>query len=163
LGIEKILTKIITHIEALEKARSYCAYQERCHQEIEKKLRSFQLNRDEMDYVILLLMQGSYLNEERFARSFVSGKYRIKKWGRNKIVMKLKEKAVSKKCIELGLQEIDTSEYYGNLYHIAERRLEASKETNPFKKKQKVATYLYGRGYESNLIWEVIDELINAE
>jgi len=149
----------ITHLEALEKARSYCAYQERCQKEVIAKLKSYKLNRDEMDYVLLLLIQGNYLNEERFARAYVSGKYRIKKWGRKKIKLKLKEKNVSDTCIQLGFEEIDPEEYFDNLVYIATRKLEASKESKIYQKKLKIANYLYGRGYESNLIWEVLEDL----
>lgn len=150
----------ITHIEALEKARSFCAYQERCQKEVVAKLRSFKLNTDEMDYVLLLLLQGNYLNEERFARAYVSGKYRIKKWGRKKIKLKLKEKQVSDTCIKLGFEEIDHEEYFDNLVYVATRKLEASKEKKDYQKKLKVASYLYGRGYESELIWEVLNDLL---
>ncbi|CAG5078542.1 regulatory protein RecX [Parvicella tangerina] len=152
--------KIITHIEALEKARSYCAYQERCQQEVIKKLRSFKLNEDELNYVLLQLIQGDYLNEERFAQAYVSGKIRIKKWGRRKIKHHLKQKGLTDKCIELGFKEISEDEYYETLKDLASYKWKTTKETNSYKKKQKVMSYLYGKGYESDLIQDVLKEII---
>ncbi len=152
------MSKIITHIEALEKARSYCAYQERCQQEVITKLKSFKLNADEMDYVLLLLIQGNYLNEERFARTYSSGKFRMKKWGKRKIKYQLKGKGLTDKCIELGLSEIDPEEYYTALEKLIDLKWEQSKEKIPYKKRSKISTYLYGRGFESNLINEILDE-----
>ncbi len=152
------MTKIITHIEALEKARNYCAYQERCQQEVIEKLKSFQLTKDEMDYVLLLLIQGNYLNEERFARAYASGKFRIKKWGKRKIAFHLGSKGLTKKCIELGLSEIDNDEYFETLNQLVSSKLETTQEPNPYKKKSKIYSYLYGRGYESNLINEIFQD-----
>lgn len=153
-------SKIITHIEALEKARSYCAYQERCQKEVIDKLRSFKLSEDEMNYVLLQLIQGDYLNEERFAQAYVSGKIRIKKWGRRKIKHQLKQKGLTDKCIELGFQEIEEDEYLETLRLLASYKWDMVKETNPYKKKQKVMSYLYGKGFESDLIQEVLKDII---
>ena len=159
MGIEKVNSvsqKIITHIEALEKAMNYCAYQERCYKEVEDKLLEWKLNEDERDYVILKLIEGNYLNEERFARSFVSGKFRIKQWGRNKIKQKLKEKKISENCIKKGLEEIDEEEYLDVLSVLAEKKYATVKGRNEYEKKQKTAAWLYGRGYEYSLIWTVL-------
>ena len=157
------MTKIITHIQALEKARAYCAYQERCQQEVIAKLKSFLLNKDEMDYVLLLLIQGSYLNEERFARTYSSGKFRMKKWGKRKISYHLKGKNISSKCIELGLSEIDQEEYYTALEKLIDLKWEQSKENQDYKKRSKISSYLYGRGFESNLINEILDEKVKSQ
>ena len=156
------MTKIITHIQALEKARSFCAYQERCQQEVIAKLKSFLLNKDEMDYVLLLLIQGGYLNEERFARTYASGKFRIKRWGKRKISYHLKGKNISSKCIELGLSEIDNEEYYNALEKLIDLKWEQSKENQDYKKRSKISSYLYGRGFESNLINEILDEKVKS-
>ena len=114
--------KIITHIEALEKAKSYCAYQERCHKEVSDKLYSWKLNIDEINYIIDHLLQQNYLNEERFAIAFAGGKFRIKKWGRKKIIQKLKEKGVSDYCIKKGLEEIIEEEYISNMHNLIEKK-----------------------------------------
>ena len=150
--------KIITHIEGLEKAKSYCAYQERCHKEVTDKLKSWKLNEDEIDFIIGHLLEENYLNEERFAIAFAGGKFRIKRWGKKKIIQKLKEKNISEYCIKKGLEEIDDDEYFKSMHHIIEKKYTAIKDKNPFTKKKKTATYAYNKGYESNLIWEHLND-----
>ena len=150
--------KIITHIEGLEKAKSYCAYQERCHKEVSEKLYSWKLNTDEIDYIIDQLPQENYLNEERFAIAFAGGKFRIKKWGRKKIIQKLKEKDLSDYCIKKGLEEIIEEEYISNMQNLIEKKYTSLKDKNLFTKKNKTAAYLYGKGYESDLIWKHLNE-----
>ena len=150
--------KIITHIEGLEKAKSYCAYQERCHKEVSDKLYSWKLNIDEINYIIDHLLQENYLNEERFAIAFVGGKFRIKKWGRKKIIQKLKEKGVSDYCIKKGLEEIIEEEYISNMHNLIEKKYISLKDKNPFAKKKKTAVYIYNKGYESDLIWRHLND-----
>lgn len=150
--------KIITHIEGLEKAKSYCAYQERCHKEVSDKLKSWKLNVDEIDYIISHLLEENYLNEERFAIAFAGGKFRIKRWGRKKIIQKLKEKGISEYCIKKGLEEIIELEYISNLHDITEKKYNSIKDENAFTKKNKTAAFLYNKGYESNLVWEHLND-----
>lgn len=151
--------KIITHIDGLEKAKYYCAYQERCHKEVEDKLREWDLTLDEIDHIILQLINENYLNEERYAQAYAGGKFRIKRWGRRKIVQKLKEKKVSEYCIKKGLEEIEEDEYIHVLSELIEKRYSSQKEKNPFLKKKKVAAYLFGRGFENELIWQGLEKL----
>lgn len=155
--------KIITHIDALEKARSYCAYQERSQQEVIQKLKSFKLSEDELNYVLLQLIQGDYLNEERYAQAYVSGKVRIKKWGKRKIKHQLKQKGLTDKCIESGFKEVDQEEYFETLKNVASYKWETVNEPNAYKKKQKVMSYLYGRGFETDLINEVLNDIIEQQ
>jgi regulatory protein len=115
-----------------------------------------------MDYVLLLLIQGNYLNEERFARTYASGKFRMKRWGKRKIKYQMKGKGLTEKCIELGLSEIDREEYYTTLENIIEKKLEQSKENVPYKIRSKISSYLYGRGFESNLINKILDEKLKT-
>jgi len=146
--------KIITHIEGLEKAKSYCAYQERCHKEVVEKLKSWKLNEDEIDYIIGKLLEDNFLNEERYAVAFAGGKFRIKKWGKKKIIQKLKERQISEYCIKKGLSEIEDIAYLQVLRELIEKKHNSLKDKNPFTKKKKTAAYLYSRGFESELIWE---------
>jgi len=150
--------KIITHILGLEKAKSYCAYQERCHREVSDKLKSWKLNTDEIDFIIGHLLDENYLNEERFAVAFAGGKFRIKRWGRKKIIQKLKEKGISEYCIKKGLEEIDDEVYYSNMVDIIKKKHNSLKDKNPFTKKKKTATFMYNKGYESNLVWEHLND-----
>ncbi len=154
------MSKIITHIEALEKAKAYCAYQERCHWEVKKKLKGWNLNSDEIDYVILQLMEGNYLNEERFACAFVSGKFRIKKWGRNKIKLQLKQRQISDYCIRKGMEEIEEEEYMKTLNDLVEKKFNSITKGKEYEKKYKTLTYLYNRGFERDLIQDALNDFL---
>jgi regulatory protein len=156
-------SKIITVLDALEKLRSFCAYQERSHQDVWKKMATFQLNQNEREHIILLLIQGDYLNESRFAESFVSGKVNIKKWGRAKIKSKLRERGITDKLILTAMQQIDNGVYFENLRQVFTVKNNLIKEPNLTKRKYKLANYLLSKGYESNLIWEVINDYFSEE
>jgi regulatory protein len=105
-------------------------------------------------------MQENFLNEERFARSFVRGKFRIKKWGKIKIKQELKFKEISTPIIKIALTEIDEQKYIATIYEVAEKKLKLLKEPDKFKKKRKLADFLLRKGYESNLVYEVANELL---
>ncbi|MFT7613133.1 MAG: regulatory protein [Parvicellaceae bacterium] len=139
------------------KIEKYCAYQDRCHSEVKTKLRSFGLLSDTIDLIMIDLMNDDFLNEERFARSFVSGKFKIKQWGRIKISQKLKEKQVSTKCIEFGMQEIDPESYQDTLEEIIVKKWVLAAKFSDYDRKGKVASYCYSRGFESDLIWKTIE------
>lgn len=145
--------------EATVKLMQYCAYRDRCHKEVEEKLTDMRMIPAAKEQIIIQLMQEDFLNEERFARSFVRGKFRIKKWGKIKITQELKFKEVSAPIIKLGLTEIDQQKYIGTLYDIAEKKLTQLKEPNPYKKKRKLIEFLLRRGYESALVYDVANEL----
>lgn len=149
--------KIVTHIEGLEKAKAFCAYQERCHKEVIDKLKTWKLTEDEIDFIVGHLLDENYLNEERFAMAFVSGKFRIKHWGKKKIIQKLKEKNISEYCIKKGLLEIDEADYYATLSNVVDKKFHSLKDKNIFTKKKKTAAYAYGRGFETDLIWDYIN------
>lgn len=145
--------------EAKMKIERYCAYQDRCHYEVETKLRSFGLLPDTIDQLMLDLIQNQFLDEERFARSYASGKHKIKLWGRKKIEIKMKEKRVSSACIKLGLSEIDEELYLSNLQHLVDLKWEAEKKIKKkFDRRGKVATYLINKGYESDLVWNALEK-----
>lgn len=146
--------------EALQTAQNYCAYQERCHKEVEEKLKLMRMIPEARLLIINKLIEGNYLNEERFARSFTRGKFSIKKWGKNRIVRELKLRNISKYNIEAGLKEINEDDYHKTLHELAQKRLLQIKETNIYKRKKKLCDYLLYRGWESHLVYEKANELI---
>ncbi len=147
----------MTYTQVLEKLKYYCAYQERSHKDVNDKLWDFQLSENERLNIISELINENYLNEERFAIAFSEGKFRIKKWGRIKIKQKLKEKKVSDYCIKKGLEAIEEDEYLLTLKTLIEIKYSLTKESNPYKKKLKVVNYCYQKGYETDLIWDIIN------
>jgi regulatory protein len=151
--------KSYTPGEALTKIAAFCAYQERTQKEVAEKLKSYGLDEDEAGEIIIRLSHEKLLDEERYAKAFVRGHYRQKKWGRRRIVQDLKQKGISEYCIKSGLKEIDGEEYYQNLVEITEKKDRQEKEKNPRARRQKIAQYLTGKGYEQDLIKIAMDEL----
>lgn len=141
---------------ALVKAESYCAYQERAQQEVRDKLYEWGLHHDDVENVIVELIQTNFLNEERFAMSYVSGKFNIKKWGKIKIKQGLKLKRIPEKMIIKALNAIDYDKYLEVILATAEKKSAVLIEKDPYKRKYKLMTYLMGKGFESNLISEVL-------
>ena len=132
-------TKYFSKEEALQKAKQYCAYQERCHSEVKEKLYSLGMNKKEVDELLSDLISDNYLNEERFAIQFAGGKFRIKQWGRVKIKYGLKQKQISEYCIKKALAAIDERDYNKTLEKLFEQKLKTLKaEKNIFIKKNHV-------------------------
>lgn len=143
-----------TFEEIKEKMAHYCAYQDRCHWEVENKMREFNLIPEAWDLIMIELIQQNFLNEERFARSFARGKFNQKKWGKMKIRQALRQKRVPEKLIELGLTEIDEAMYLETLEELfLKKEKELSQEKDSFKKQTKIRNYLLQKGFESELIY----------
>lgn len=151
--------KYYTPKEALLKAASYCAYQERTQQEVRNKLYTYGLEPDEVEELIVRLCQEKLVDEERYAQSYVRGKYGLKKWGRRKIMQGLKGKGISDYCIKQGLKEIDPEVYAQNLLRLLEKKNDSEKEKNPFARRQKISYFLLSKGYENDLVQDAIKEL----
>lgn len=145
---------------ALEKARNYCAYQERCQQEVRNRLREWDQEEEVCENIIVELISGNFLNEERFARTFARGKFSIKKWGKQKIKFELKKRNISPFCISKGLQEINEDEYIVTI----EESIEKLKKGLSFSRenKYKVAQTLIRRGFEQDLIFEILNSSGNG-
>lgn len=144
-------------LEAKQKLEAYCAYQERCDQEVRQKCRDWKLYAEDTDILISDLISNNFLNEERFARAYASGKFRIKKWGRNKIKTHLKKKAISDYSIRAAMTEIDEEEYLLTLQTLLEKKGALLRESDQWKRRQKLMRYLSSKGYESDLIHEALN------
>lgn len=152
--------KSYTVIEATKAMEHYCAYQERCHKEVEQKLYDLNMIPEAQEFIILHLLQHNFLNEERFAKAFARGKFSIKKWGRIKIVSELKFKNISSYNIKSALSEIDEEDYLNTLQKIAEKKIQLIKEPNSFTKKNKLSTFLISKGFETELVYKMVNNLI---
>ncbi|MGZ3844674.1 MAG: regulatory protein RecX [Flavisolibacter sp.] len=151
--------KFLTKEEALQKLRQYCAYQERSHYEVQQKLYDLGIRRQEHDEVIATLIEEDYLNEERFAKAFAGGKFRMKDWGRKKIYYALKEKKVSEYSIKQAMKEIDEEEYQKNLKELVTQKYEALKDEQYLVRKRKTIDYMIQKGYEFDLVNRALKEL----
>lgn len=144
--------KYLTLDDALAKARRYCAFQERCHSEMRSKLIEWGVYGDMLEKVMADLISENFLNEERFACTFTRGKFRMKSWGRNRIVQELRARRVSDYCIRKGLQEIDEAEYLAELERLLLKKLEELSEQDAFQRRAKLTRFALQRGYEQELI-----------
>ena len=139
----------------------YCAYRDRSQKEVEDKLLEMRMIPEAREQIIIKLMQEDFLNEERFARSFVRGKFRIKKWGRIRIKQELKLRDISSPIIKRAMTEIDEKQYVQTLNELAEKKLNLLKEPNKLKRRKKLSDHLLQKGYEAGLVYEVTDSLID--
>ncbi|WDF46967.1 regulatory protein RecX [Chryseobacterium sp. KACC 21268] len=151
--------KSYTFEEIKQKVVNYCVYQDRCHAEVEQKMRDFLLIPEAKDEIFLFLIKENYLNEERFTRSYIRGKFYIKHWGRNKIRMNLKQKGINEKLISNSMDEIHEEDYEKTLMKLFENYFATQKGLNDYQKKTKTIRHLLSKGFE----YEVISELINRE
>jgi regulatory protein len=145
--------------DILQKMEYYCSYQERCHIEVSEKLRSFVLNQDEKDRIIVHLIESNFLNEERFALVFSISKFHQKKWGKIRIKNELKARKISDYLITKALKEIPAEEYEMTFETLAEKHWESITEKNDLKKRKKFCDYLLRKGWESERIYEKVKEL----
>lgn len=153
--------KSFTVKEATYKLMQFCAYRDRSQQEVEEKLKEMRMIPEVCEQIIIRLMQEDFLNEERFARSFVRGKFRIKKWGRIKIKQELKFRKISQPIVKLALTEIDEQEYLETLELLAQKKLELINDPNIFKRRKKLCNYLLQKGYENQLTYETVDAILS--
>lgn len=151
--------KTYTVEEARRKLEHYCSYQDRCHDEVVKKLKGMKMIPQAVDVIVNHLIQNNFLNEERFACSFARGKHRIKHWGKTRIISELKARGISKYNIDRAMKEIDPNEYLEVFHTLAEKQWESTNERSLPKKKAKVMGYLMRKGFESHLVYEKLSEL----
>ena len=158
----KASNKIYNLNEAREKIRAFCAYRERSQVEVREKLYQYGLIPEVVDELIVELIQENFLSEERFACAFVRGKFQIKKWGRNKIRQELYRHQLSDYILKKAFAEIDEDAYIQCLRQVLEKKRRETRQRNQFMQNQKVAQYAIRRGFEPDLVWDVIhDESAN--
>ncbi len=145
--------------EIEQKLKRYCSYQDRCHNEVEKKLKEFDLIEEAKNKILFNLINENYLNESRFSENFVRGKFKIKNWGKIKIVQELKSRNISDINIRRGFMEIDEVEYKNKLENIFNKKLSSLGNQSVINKKKKIFSYLSYRGWETNLIYEKINKI----
>jgi regulatory protein len=152
--------KTYTLSEAQKKLEHYCAYQERCHKEVRQKLKDMRMIPEAIDHIIVHLLEHNFLNEERFAKTFVRGNFKIKKWGKYRLTLELKKRDISKNNIKTAINQIPNTEYIEVFNELAEKKLNSIKEKDKWKRKKKLVDYLLYRGWESHLAYAKANELI---
>lgn len=149
----------LTQTQLTARGEKYCAYQERSHQQVRDKLYDLGGNQEEVENIIVHLIQQNFLNEERFAEAYARGKFNIKRWGRVKIRIGLRKHRIEPKMIQHALKQIDEDEYLRVLEDLIERKNAKLKETNHFKRKASLVRHASQRGFESDLIYDLLRKL----
>lgn len=150
--------KSYTFLEIKQKMVNYCVYQDRCHQEVEQKMRDYLIIPEAKEEIFLYLMKENYLNEERFTRSYIRGKFYMKSWGRNKIRNHLKFKGISEKLINNCFNEIEEGDYEKTLTKIYFDYYGKQSGIKDYQKKTKTINYLLGRGFEYASITKMLED-----
>jgi len=145
--------------DAKNKAARFCAYQERAPKQVKEKLGAYGLPEDQVVKVMEELVNEGFINEGRFARSYANGKFRLKKWGKLKIKLGLERLELDPICIESVLRDIPTGEYKQILTQLIEQKWNAVKAQDSYIRKHKVAQFAMSRGFEPDLIWNLLKEL----
>jgi regulatory protein len=149
--------KSFTFEEIRQKMMNYCVYQDRCHQEVEQKMREFLLIPEAIEEILMYLLKENYLNEERFTRSYIRGKFYIKNWGKNKIKLNLKQKGVSEKLAKKCFDEIDEKDYINTIkktFSVYYAKLNDSQENTKY---YKTIKFLLSKGFEYETIKETLE------
>lgn len=153
---KKPAKKYLSKADALVKLQRYCAYQDRCHQEVRSKLIELGCYGQDLEEVMASLIEEKFLDEERFARSFARGKFRMKQWGRIRIRQELKIRNISEYCLRKAMEEISETDYLKTLKAVLEKRASQIAEADDFARKGKLAQYAMSRGFEAEMVWEAL-------
>jgi regulatory protein len=151
--------KPLTPDQVLDKMAKYCAYQERCVKDVRDKLKTFDIPKEEKTKILDYLLDNRFVNDERFAKSFVRGKVNQSGWGVNKIRFHLVQKGIDKDIIEDALGQTDEEVYRQRLIEILKTKAKTVKASSDFEKKRKLAAYAMQKGFEGSLVWETLKDL----
>ena len=143
----------------VEQLKNYCAIQERCSTDILTKMKSWRITNKNQNKILNILIQEDFINDKRYSKSFCRGKFRIKKWGKLKIMNELKRKNINPTTIMSSLNEINDIDYIKELDTQFNKKKQSINSLKFYDKKKKIAIYLIGKGYESHLVWEKLREL----
>ncbi len=154
--------KKLTVVEAKQKIYNYCVYQERSHLEVKNRLYKFGLHTNEVDELLSHLIVEGYLNEERFAKAFAGGKFRLKKWGRLKIINELESRGLTTNCIRSGMKEIEEADYEKTLQTLLMKKANLLGDGDSFAKRDKLARFGIQKGFESELVWKIVKNIVLA-
>ena len=155
----KTPAKPLTPDQVLDKMAKYCAYQERCVKDVRDKLKIYDISQEERNKILDYLLDNRFVNDERFAKSFVRGKINQSGWGLNKIRFHLVQKGIAKEIIDEALEQMDEEDYRQRLTDILKVKAKSVKAETEFEKKRKLAAYVMQKGFEGSLVWEVLKEL----
>lgn len=143
--------------QALVKLQAFCAYQERCVKEVKDKLKKLKVEPVYFNQIVSSLLKDNFINEERFAKAFVTDKIKFNKWGKNKIKYELLKKQISAAIISKALLVVSDEEYILTLKDLISKKNKELSQPLSLKDKQKLFNHMLSKGFESELIYKFID------
>ncbi len=157
------LKKTIDHAAALERARKLCAVEERCRYDLRKKLFDWGVNSGNTEKIINQLIDDKFIDERRFARMFAGGKFRNNRWGRIKISCELLRKNIAKNIIEDAVRSINEQEYIEGLKKELVKKRKSISAQDDWELRGKLHRFASSKGYENDVINQVLDDLITVK
>lgn len=143
---------------ALDRLEALCAVSERCESELRQKLWQWSISSMDVQEIMAHLRKHRFVDDERYARAYVRDKYRIARWGRNKIVAGLMAKKIASEMVRKALEEIDQDEYESNARDVITGKMSGIKDVRSYEGRTKLFRYGVGRGYESELVARIIKD-----
>lgn len=137
--------------QAYRKAADYCASQDRCISEMQKKLRYWNIDKAYLSKIIARLIEEGFIDEKRFAINYAGGKFKIKGWGRLKIAAGLSARNIPASLIRQVLSSFQLDEYTLFLEKLLQKKLRQLGGNTP-ENRQKAAYFVASRGFEPGLI-----------
>lgn len=145
---------------AMKRAASFCAESERNVAEVERKLRKWGVDDDDIDSIIDRLKSDDFLNEERYCKAYINDRFRLNHWGKVKIRYELGKRDVDRQYIDAALANIDDDEYIEVLKEVVEAKRRTLKDTDTYSASAKILRYALTRGFESDIVSKVIKDFV---
>ena len=150
----------LTPENALARCAALCSRSEQAEHDIRMKLRGWGIGDIDSDKIVARLVDGRYLDEERFARAFVRDKFRFGGWGRLKIAYALRQKHVAADVVDEAMNEIDPGDYESALEKLMQSKYRAVKSREKMKAKAALMRFAIQRGFEPDMVARMAGRLI---
>ncbi len=144
---------------ALRRAMAICAGSEHSGGEIAGKLSSWGVSAEDAGEIIRVLAKENFVNDKRYAAAYISDKLRYNKWGKVKIAAQLKIKGIPDDIIRESLNAVDDSQYLNMIKEVLASHRKSLKAKNQYDLKGKMMRFGLSRGYESHLLYDLLNDL----
>jgi regulatory protein len=144
---------------ALNKAMAECSRREFCSDDIHNKLVQWGIENNDAEKIIGILISEKFIDESRYASAFVRDKFKYNKWGKVKIAAHLRAKKLAPDIIKSALESITDEQYNKSLRELIDVHRRSVKAKNQYDLKAKLLRYGLSKGFESSLLYEILNEM----
>lgn len=141
------------------KAAAICSRAEKCSSEIRNSISGWGADDEMAEEIVKKLIAEKYIDDARYATSYVKDKFRFNKWGRIKLSYLLRQKGVSSENISEALLSIDEDDYYETLTLLLQEKERKTTAKNIYDKKAKLLRFAQSHGFESDLVFQILSTL----